>query len=207
MLYAAKGIKAANPKNIAIMPGLSPTQLNMKNVEYFVEDIYNRIKSGEAPYGNTKSKDPDDYFGALCWHPYAKSIDESWLQSQKDVYNIVIENGDEGKKVIFSELGFSDNGVDDVEELQIGYTERVFEYCENELPSSKACSRSVCTNASMPRPGAAVRSRISDFSANRRAIKGSAPRRKHINCSRSTAAAAILPNTKRPRNREGKNDP
>lgn len=134
MYYAAKGIKAANPKNIAIMPGLSPTQLNMKNVEYFVEDIYNRIKSGEAPYGNTKSKDPDDYFGALCWHPYAKSIDESWLQSQKDVYNIVIENGDEGKKVIFSELGFSDNGVDDVEELQIGYTERVFEYCENELP-------------------------------------------------------------------------
>ena len=46
----------------------------------------------------------------------------------------MIENGDEGKKVIFSELGFSDNGVDDVEELQIGYTERVFEYCENELP-------------------------------------------------------------------------
>ena len=123
-IVAAKGIKAANPKNIAIMPGLSPTQLNMKNVEYFVEDVYARIKSGEAPYGNTKSKDPDDYFGALCWHPYAKSIDESWLQSQKDVYNIVIENGDEGKKVIFSELGFSDNGE----------TARVFEYCENELP-------------------------------------------------------------------------
>ena len=134
MYYAAKGIKAANPENIAVMPGLSPTNLNMKNVEYFIEDVYARIKSGEAPYGETKSTDPDDYFGALCWHPYANKIDETWLEEQLAVYDVVIANGDEGKKVIFSELGFSDNGMDDVEDMQIEYTELVFEYCENDLP-------------------------------------------------------------------------
>lgn len=134
MYYAAKGITAANPENVAVMPGLSPVNLNMKNVEYFIEDIYARIKSGDAPYGETKSTDPDDYFGALCWHPYADKVDETWLEEQQAVYDVVIANGDEGKKVIFSELGFSDGGMEDVEELQIGYTEKVFEYCENDLP-------------------------------------------------------------------------
>ena len=134
MYYAAKGITAANPENIAVMPGLAAVSLNIKNIEYFIEDVYARIESGEAPYGETKSTDPDDYFGALCWHPYSKEIDESWLQSQQSVYDVVIANGDEGKKVIFSELGFSDGGVADVEALQIGYTELVFEYCENDLP-------------------------------------------------------------------------
>lgn len=134
MYYAAKGITAANPENIAVMPGLAAVSLNIKNIEYFIEDVYARIESGEAPYGDTKSTDPDDYFGALCWHPYSKEIDESWLQSQQSVYDVVIANGDEGKKVIFSELGFSDGGVADVEALQIGYTELVFEYCENDLP-------------------------------------------------------------------------
>ena len=134
MYYAAKGITAANPENIAVMPGLAAVSLNIKNIEYFIEDVYARIESGEAPYGETKSTDPDDYFGALCWHPYSKEIDESWLQSQQSVYDVVIANGDEGKKVIFSELGFSDGGVADVEALQIGYTELVFKYCENDLP-------------------------------------------------------------------------
>ncbi len=134
MYYAAKGIIAANSENIAVMPGLSPIGLNMKNVQYFVEDVYNRIKSGEAPYGETKSTDPDDYFGALCWHPYASKIDDTWLAEQKAVYDVVVENGDEGKKVIFTELGFSDFGMDDTEELQIEYTKKIFEYCQNDLP-------------------------------------------------------------------------
>lgn len=133
LYYASKGIKKANPENEAVTPGFAPKNGTLLNVQYFLEDIYLRIESGSAPYGAVKSADPDDYFDVLCWHPYAAKVDSSWLEGNNAVYQVAIDHGDEGKRVIFSEFGFSDGGFDDREALQIEYTEQAFAYCQTEM--------------------------------------------------------------------------
>lgn len=134
MYYAARGIHRGNANAQAVMPGLGPLNGALLTVENFLAAVYDRIKSGDAPYGDVKSTDPDDYFEVLCWHPYANKVDESWLKSNDAIYKVAIDNGDEGKKVFFSEFGFSDAGDADKEELQTEYMEKAYAYCVNDMP-------------------------------------------------------------------------
>ena len=138
MYYASQGIKAGNPNAFTVMPGLTcgAGGMGSRAVEYFIEDMYGLIKSGDYPYGDTKSKNSDDYFMCLNWHPYITSgdLDPNWLTYNNDVYAVVKANGDDGKKVFFTELGFSDLGDTGVEQRQIGFMNLAFQYAENDMP-------------------------------------------------------------------------
>lgn len=139
MYYARKGIKQGNPNAKCVTPGFAPINGSALSIEYFLTDIYAYIRSGNAPYGQAKSTDPDEYFDMLCWHPYASSIDESWLKSNDRIYQVAIDNDDEGKPVIFSEFGFSDVGVADKEQVQIEYLKQAFDYMKNDMKYVETC--------------------------------------------------------------------
>lgn len=129
MYYANKGIKASNPKAALVMPGLATP-----NPEFFLQAIYENIDSGEFPTGDSPSTNTDDYFDVLCWHPYNwsdsvapdYSKDSTFIEMQKLMYQIAIDYGDNGKKVIYTEFGFTSRGttfnntfsVEELEELQ-----------------------------------------------------------------------------------------
>ena len=139
MYYAAQGIRKGNPEALAVMPGLSPGSGGMGSINkvlYFVEDLYKGIASGEMPYGETKSTDNDDYFDVLGWHPYifTGDVDEEWLEANHAVYEIAKEYGDDGKKVIFTEFGFTDRGDTGIEERQSESMKTAFEYAQNDMP-------------------------------------------------------------------------
>lgn len=137
--YASRGIKKGNPNAKCVLPGLAPLNNSLATVEYFLSDMYAYIKSGNAPSGDVKSTDPDDYFDYLCWHPYTNKVDETWLKENNKIYQVAIDNGDEGKPVIFSEFGFTDSGNDERQEVQCEYIERAFGYMLNDMPYLETC--------------------------------------------------------------------
>jgi hypothetical protein len=140
MYYCSKGIKKANNNNVAITPGFSPSQKSFFSIQFFVEDLYEQIASGEIPTCSpTKSTNKRDYFDALCWHPYYDKIDDDWLEKNTAIYQVAIDNGDEGIKVYFTEFGFSDMGFQDRQDVQMEYTRKAFEYMENDMPYVEAC--------------------------------------------------------------------
>ena len=139
MYYASKGIKKGNPNAKCVMPGLAPINGSMAAVEYFLADVYDYIKSGNAPEGEVKSSNPNDYFDYLCWHPYSNKADETWLEENNKIYQVAIDNGDEGKPVIFSEFGFTDGGNDEKQEVQCEYLELAFDYMKNSMPYLETC--------------------------------------------------------------------
>lgn len=137
--YASRGLKKGNPNAKCVLPGLAPLNNSLATVEYFLSDMYAYIKSGDAPSGDVKSVDTDDYFDYLCWHPYTNKVDETWLKENNKIYQVAIDNGDEGKPVIFSEFGFSDIGNDERQEVQCEYIERAFGYMANDMPYLETC--------------------------------------------------------------------
>ena len=140
MYYASKGVKKGNPDAKSAMPSPGPLNGTLLTVQYFIDDVYTYIESGDAPYGEEKSKDPDDYFDFLGWHPYTQKIDETWLKENNDIYQVAIDHGDEGKPVLFTEFGFTDFNVQDQEKIQSSYLEKAFEYmASDQMPYVETC--------------------------------------------------------------------
>jgi hypothetical protein len=143
MYYAAKGIKKGNPKAIAVMPGLSPGRKGLESNELaaFINEIYLAIQSGAFPYGEFKSKNTNDYFNVLAWHPYAVlgKIDKDWMQANKTIYDVSLKHGDV-KPVFFTEIGFTDYGDKETENIQIAQMQQVFDYVKTDLPFVKNVS-------------------------------------------------------------------
>ena len=103
-------VKKVNVDNTIVLPGLC----GYDTTPEFLNNIYEVIHAG-----NTLSQDvnEDHYFQILAWHPYLMSdklgvstMDENWVEAQKEIYQIAIDNGDDGKPVWFTEMGFSDKG-------------------------------------------------------------------------------------------------
>lgn len=110
MYVCAEAVHKVNPDNITVMGGL--TELSGLGTTggnaSFLQDIYDYIKSGEAP-----SKYPDDYFQWACWHPYTFSEfdPDFFVEENQKIYDTIVKNEGKHKKVIFSEFGFSDAGL------------------------------------------------------------------------------------------------
>ncbi len=119
LYYAARGIHAVNKDAKVVMGGITETdRLGGGANADFLEKIYTNINSGEFGYfynlesKENASKDPDDYFQVVCWHPYphGEQIDkESFIKRNNEIYNVVLKYEPEGKDVFFTEIGFSDN--------------------------------------------------------------------------------------------------
>ena len=159
------------------MPGLAPLNGSFLAVQYFLEDIYTYIKSGNAPYGETKSQNPDDYFDYIGWHPYGDA-DESWLEANNKIYQVAIDNGDEGKPVVFTEFGYTDAGIPYKEETQIGYIKQAFEYMKNDMKYVETCCEFRLSTCSFAQSWGGVGEVYFGCIAEASGIKGLSPRAK-----------------------------
>lgn len=108
--YANRGMKRGNPDCGSVMQGPATN----RNPLGFMQQIYNNIQSGDYPStGEYCSTDSDDYFDVIGYHPYNFSSsgdtgeDSLFINQLKAMYDIVKENGDDGKKVFFDEYGFT----------------------------------------------------------------------------------------------------
>ncbi len=155
MYFAAKGIRRANPDAKVVsfspavaIPGLGSTSPLFAPPGYGIalalSHVYERIKSGRFWSSNT-----DDYFDMLAWHPYLltqmtpraisetypaerrffreEDIDAQWRSVNDMAYNIMAMNGDGHKKVLLTEMGFSDLGDPQREKKQAHMLEKMFE--------------------------------------------------------------------------------
>lgn len=120
--YATKGIHDGNSNAKSVLNGVLdlewvPTDEREK---YFFEDtgkqalirlfddLYTKIESGTYPsVGSSKSTKPDDYFEVICYHPYKVTDEETWVEYNNDVYDIIIKHGDQGKPVFITEWGMT----------------------------------------------------------------------------------------------------
>ena len=112
--YVRKAVREVDNNARVVFPGLT----NQYTVPDFLDLVYTKIESKCLPAGQTYSDiDPDNYFDILNWHPYPTQVSDDgtirwkqWVEYNKEVYDVVIKHGDEGKEVYFSELGWTDWG-------------------------------------------------------------------------------------------------
>ncbi len=134
--YVSRGVKSVNPDNQVVTPGMCNGQ---ETVE-FLGEIYAAIESRALPTGEKYADvDPDNYFQILSWHPYLKGssmpeMDDSWVQFNLDMHEVAKAHDDGEKLVWFTEVGFTDRGNEDTEELNAERVVKMFNYIEKELP-------------------------------------------------------------------------
>lgn len=138
LYYASRGIHEGNKNAKSVMGGL--VGLYNGKIQTFLQKLYAKIKSGEFGYfygqedKSQASKNPDDYFEIACWHPYAEGVFSQKLFKEKndDIYNVILENEGKHKKVIFSEVGFSNQTFK--EKVSAKYITQMFEIIVQEMP-------------------------------------------------------------------------
>ena len=133
MYYAAKGIRESNPEAVIITPGLAPAYEGIASMGRFLEEIYERIESGEFPAGEEKCTDADKYFDGVAWHPYdtlngnvltGEPDVGAWRAANDAVYAVMEQHGDGDKEVWFTEFGFTmpvsmlDEAADDCTDME-----------------------------------------------------------------------------------------
>ena len=155
MYFAARGIRRANPKALvaSFSPALSTPGLGgdmpdylpvMYGVAWTLDKVYSRICSGAF-----WSRNPDDYFDIVAWHPYVftnKEVesdaslfldvdepDSLWRSYNDSAYRVMKKYGDGKKPVILTETGFTDCGDRELELRYAGYTETLLRIAA-ELP-------------------------------------------------------------------------
>lgn len=110
--YANAGVKEARADAYTVLPGLIFNTSG--ETATFLQKIYDQISSQYLPSGEEYADvDADNYFQVLNWHPYVGSWGmppEEWTQTNLDIYAVAEKNGDKGKKVFLTELGWQDRG-------------------------------------------------------------------------------------------------
>ena len=142
MYYANKGIMQGNPNAVSLTPGYtSMGNMGSKELEYFYGDLYDGIKTGAYPrVGDAKTTDTDDYFGGLAYHPYNFSgFEDSFVKYNNAIYDIVEKNGDIGKKVYFTEVGWYDDFSNVKIEKQTEAIRKLYAACEKEMWYVESC--------------------------------------------------------------------
>lgn len=141
MYFANRGILAANSEAVTLTPGwTSLGNMASREIEYFLGYVYDNINSGEFPRIGEKSTDSDDYFGGFSWHPYdGMPMDEDWIGYNDDIYQLAIDNGDDGKPVIFTEMGWFDSNSPDLIASQSEAAKLVYRYCMEEMRYVESC--------------------------------------------------------------------
>lgn len=112
--YANAGVKESNPEACTVLPGMifNTNGEGAYATALFLQNIYDQIDSRYLPSGEEYADiEPDNYFQVLNWHPYVGSWGmppDSWTQGNIDIYKVAEKNGDKGKKVFLTELGWQD---------------------------------------------------------------------------------------------------
>ncbi len=174
--FSARGIRRGNPhaKVASFSPALSTPSLGGDMPEYLpvmfgaawtFDKLYSRIVSGKY-----WSKDPDDYFDLIAWHPYVfanrivdsdydlfldvEEPDSLWRAYGDSVYKVMRRYGDGGKEILMTETGFTDCGNPEWEERYAAYNKKILAMA-NEMENVRTVYnfRLLCENAMLTREG------------------------------------------------------
>ena len=131
LYYGSRGVHAGNPDATTVMCGLGPAANRIRDIENFLDSIYENIESVKWP-----STNPDDFFQVACWHPYIfkEPNKENWIKPNKAVYEVMKKHGDGNKRVVFSEMGFSDNCTGLSKEEVAEYLSETFRLAKDNFP-------------------------------------------------------------------------
>lgn len=142
--YTRQGIKEVDKDARVAIPGLANGSDQTTYTPDFLDLIYERIESKCLPAGQEYSDtNPDNYFDIVNYHPYPNqtTLDgfvnwDAWISYNKEIYDVVKKHNDNGKEVYFSELGWTDFGIQDEETLNriAGNYETAFSLIKQELP-------------------------------------------------------------------------
>ena len=138
--YANAGVKASNPDACTVLPGMifNTNGQGAYATALFLQNIYDQIDSRYLPSGEEYADiNPDNYFQVLNWHPYVGSWgmpDDTWVQTNKDIYAVAERNGDDGKKVFLTELGWQDQNVPENQDLIARAFIATIDLIKEELP-------------------------------------------------------------------------
>ena len=153
LYYASKGIHNANPNAKVILGGPAPVydtsslqifkgqgkpyefNITTSGIAAFLTLIYENIQSGRWP-----SKNNDDYFQILAWHPYSwdRQPGQWWVEQNNLVYQVAVTYGDEGKPVYFTEWGVTESGDPTKEEPYADYIVKAYNLIEQQMPYIKS---------------------------------------------------------------------
>ena len=136
--YGSKGIHEGNAKAKTVLSGL--VGLYSGRIKTFLEKVYLNIESGEYGYDYAKgdkksaSKNPDDYFEIACWHPYIEGAfsQKVFKKYNDEIYRVILEHEKKHKKVIFSEVGFSNTTY--AEKISAKYLTEMFTVIREQMP-------------------------------------------------------------------------
>ena len=111
------------------MCGLGPGGNGIRDIENFLELIYRNIESGRW-----RSTDPDDFFQMVSWHPYIEEepTTGNWVDPNQEVYEVMEKHDDGNKRVVFSEIGYTDNDLS--KEKVAEYLKEVFGLAKDNFP-------------------------------------------------------------------------
>lgn len=124
--YANRGVKSVNPNGKIVAP--APYMIDNMAKDYLTS-MYDQIKSGSLPTcrinSTTKmreissSSNPSDYFEYLNWHPYTSggAYTLEWLRQNEALYQVAVDHGDAGRKIVITEFGYFDSYLDRREKL------------------------------------------------------------------------------------------
>lgn len=135
MTFAArKALKDVNPAIIVLLPGMSPDGYQRdKKMNAYLEYMYTSILNGSS----MGSKNPDDYFDAVAWHPYWFEDNLTGFVSQNaEVYEI-IRRYDGDKDVYFTEFGFTDYNNEQKDLLYGHWIAECFKKVKDKMPYVK----------------------------------------------------------------------
>jgi len=146
--YINKEIKKVDENNKMMTPALT----SLSSTYSYLENIYLAIESGAHPVGTEYpcSTNPDDYFDIIVLHPY--SFTQSYINPEsptengvyiitdtyKEVcnrfYQICSKHGDSEKPHWYTEIGYTDFGMDSIQETIGRETTKQLKMIKEELP-------------------------------------------------------------------------
>lgn len=145
LYYGSLGVHQGNPDALTLTPGLAPVN-GIADMANFLSLVYQNINSGNFGGGSTNS---DDYFQCLAWHPYWNgAINQTWVNENNAVYQVAINNGDNGKKVFFTEFGYDDGGNSTTDSTQANWMVDAFNFITTQMPYVESMHTYVMTNDS-----------------------------------------------------------
>ena len=135
--YTSAGVKKYNANAKVLFPGF----WNVDSAPMYLTKVFTALKSGAYPsVGEEKSDQQKDFFEIMNFHPYSLKtgyIDDGWLETQTNLYNVMVKFGQADMPVWYTEAGWSDMGREEEKEIICGKFLKLFEVVGEKLPFVK----------------------------------------------------------------------